>query len=540
MRRLGLLLGQRMRRDGMQLVLWIVGTVLLGALAYVGVSQSYGTLADRMNLLAVAIANPVVLLFRGLPSGADEGPFVAFLILPFLVMLAAFMSTFLAVRHTRMEEELGRAELVAATPAGRILPVSATVVHGVLANVLLGILVGASFAALGLPAGGSAMMGAATAATGIAFLGFALLAAQVVHTSRAANSASVWAIVVAYLVCGIGNAIGTPSADLQHMTSSWLTWLSPFGWAENTRPYDANDGGPVLLLLAFAAVCVAGAFASVATRDLGASLLPERRGRATASAALTGAWGLSWRLSRGAVLGWAVGGLASGVLATRLSDLISQVGTSIPSVETIVRQLAAGGSLAQGTVVIFFSMVGILAACCAVQTVCRARQEEVRGTAEPVLAAATGRARWLGGYVAVALAGVVATVGAAVAGAAIGLATLADPDWSLLGDAAVTGAGQAVAATVFLVITAALFAAVPRLTIPVGWALVAVGLIVGLFGPLFGFPDAVVNASPIAVAPTTNATGVELRGLWWLLLAIAVVGSASFVLMRRRELAGAE
>ena len=46
--------------------------------------SSYGTQQDRQALLATAIANPVILLFRGLPSGADEGAFIAFLIFPFL------------------------------------------------------------------------------------------------------------------------------------------------------------------------------------------------------------------------------------------------------------------------------------------------------------------------------------------------------------------------------------------------------------------------------------------------------------------------
>ena len=119
-----ILLRQRIRRDRWQLLMWIVGTALLAYVTYVGVTDSYGTQQDRQALLATAIANPVILLFRGLPSGADEGAFIAFLIFPFLAMLAAFMSTFLAVRHTRMDEELGRAELVASTPAGRTLPLA--------------------------------------------------------------------------------------------------------------------------------------------------------------------------------------------------------------------------------------------------------------------------------------------------------------------------------------------------------------------------------------------------------------------------------
>lgn len=140
MTRFGVLLRQRLRRDWLQLTLWIVGTALMAFAGYAGVSQSYATLADRQNILAAALANPVILMFRGLPSGTSEGAFLAFEVLPWLALLAALMSTFLAVRHTRGDEEAGRAELVWATPAGRRLPTIATVVHGLLANVVLAVL----------------------------------------------------------------------------------------------------------------------------------------------------------------------------------------------------------------------------------------------------------------------------------------------------------------------------------------------------------------------------------------------------------------
>ena len=98
-------------------------------------ADTYGTEQDRASLLAAALANPVILLFRGLPSGTGEGAFIAFLIFPWLALLAALMSTFLAVRHTRGDEEAGRAELVAATPGrrARCRP-SPRSLHGLLAN----------------------------------------------------------------------------------------------------------------------------------------------------------------------------------------------------------------------------------------------------------------------------------------------------------------------------------------------------------------------------------------------------------------------
>ena len=538
MNRVLALMGQRARRDWLQVLLWAAGTALLAYASFVGVADAYGTEQDRTSLLAAALANPVILLFRGLPSGAAQGAFMVFLIFPWLAMLAAFMSTFLAVRHTRGDEETGRAELVAASPAARTMPFVATALHGLLANALLAALTAAAFLAVGLDAEGSLLAGAATGAVGVTFLGVGLFTSQLMRTSRGANSAAVWTIVVTFVLSGIGNALGTPSDDLTHMESSWLTWLSPFGWGENTRAFDENLWWPVLLCAGVGVVLTAVSGVLVSARDLGGSFIAERLGRASASPALSTPGGLVWRLTRGAVVGWTVGGLLTGLLSTSLASIVQEVGASNPAVEDILRQISGEGSVEQGTITTFFTMLGVLAACCAVQIVCRARQEEAHGTAEPLLAAPVGRVRWLADYLVVALIGIVLVVAAAIGGAAIGLAGQ-DGDWALMRTVFVTGAGQVAAASVFLVVTALAFVLVPRATIALGWSLVLLGMVLGLFGPLFQFPEWLVQLSPIAVTPLLDGDDVDLRGLWWLVLATAVGAAASLGFMRRRELAAA-
>ena len=280
---LGTLLRERLRRDRWQLLMWIVGTALLAYVTYVGVSESYGTQQDRRALLATAIANPVIMLFRGLPSGADEGAFMLFLIFPFLAMLAAFMSSFLAVRHTRMDEEQGRAELVAATPAGRDHPAAR---HDPARPPREPRARGAD-----LPRADRhrarrrrdrSSRASGPASVGVAFLGIGLLAGQLMRTSRGANSLAVWVLLLTFLIGGLGNALGTPSADLQRIESSWLTWLSPFGWGEQSRPFADDNVWPLLLCATFGLVLAAVSIAIQSSRDLGASLVPERRGRADA------------------------------------------------------------------------------------------------------------------------------------------------------------------------------------------------------------------------------------------------------------------
>jgi ABC-2 type transport system permease protein len=180
-------------------------------------------------------------------------------------------------------------------------------------------------------------------------------------------------------------------------------------------------------------------------------------------------------------------------------------------------------------------MLGIFAACAAVQIVSRARQEESHGTAEPVLSAAVGRVRWLVDYLIIAFVGMVLVVVAGIAGAMLGLAS-ADGDWGLTETIVVTAFGQLIAASVFLVLTALVFVLAPRATIAAGWTLIAVGSIFGLFGPLFGFPDWLADLSPLEAAPKVTTDGVELNGLWWLIVVVVIAGAASITLMRRREL----
>ncbi|MEU4014068.1 polyketide antibiotic transporter [Microbacterium sp. NPDC028030] len=533
----GILLRQRLRRDRLQLTLWIVGTALMAFAGYAGVTQSYATLADRQNILAAALANPVILMFRGLPSGTSEGAFLAFEVLPWLALLAALMSTFLVVRHTRGDEEAGRAELVWATPAGRRLPTVATLVHGLLANVVLAALTALALIATGLPTTGSLLSGAAAGTCGIAFLGIGLLAAQLMRTSRGANSLTVWVLVATFLIRGIGNAAGTPSDDLTSMASAWPAWLSPFGWAEQTRPYDADLAWPILLGLVFGLVLAAASIALQSLRDIDASFVAERRGRVSARPALASPHALVWRLTSGSIIGWAAGGAITGILATTLSGLVDQISGENPAVAEILTQIGgATGGLDEVVVTVFFTLLGILAACCAVQTVVRTRQEEAHGTAESVLAAPVGRVRWLADFVIVGVVAVLIVVGAAVLAGWIGV-------WSNGGDeslyriVAVAGLGQAVAAAVFAVLTALVFVLIPRATTAVAWSLVLLAAMLGMFGPLFGLPEWTANLSPFAVTPVVDGRGIDVRGLWWLVLALAAGGAAALTLMRRRELA---
>src|SRR3954469_11047793 len=160
------LLRQRLRRDRWQLAIWLPVIALLALFSASSIEQTYGSAAGRVQLIRLAIAEPAILVLRGLPQGTTLAAVTFFEIFTFLALLAGLMNTFLAVRHSRAEEESGRAELVGSTPAGRLLPTAATVVHATVANILLAVLTGLGFVAAGLPVGGSFLAGAATGGGG--------------------------------------------------------------------------------------------------------------------------------------------------------------------------------------------------------------------------------------------------------------------------------------------------------------------------------------------------------------------------------------
>ncbi|WP_254678965.1 hypothetical protein [Arthrobacter sp. 24S4-2] len=112
------------------------------------------------------------------------------------------MSTFVVVRHTSTDEELGRAELLGSVPLPRAASLVATLVLGAVANLLLAVFVAAGFVAAGLPVPGSAGAGAAVGAVGVFSVGLAAVTAQLLPSGRSANGAAAGLVGAAYLLRG--------------------------------------------------------------------------------------------------------------------------------------------------------------------------------------------------------------------------------------------------------------------------------------------------------------------------------------------------
>jgi ABC-2 type transport system permease protein len=451
---------------------------------------------------------------------------------------AALMSVFLVVRHTRADEEAGRGELVGSAAVGRLAPLTAALGVAAAANLVLTVLLFAALVFLGLPAAGSAVFALVITTCGLAFAALAAVAAQLTASARAARGMAIGALGAAYLLRAVGDAGGASGPG-------WLTWLSPLGWTELARPYTEDRWQFLALPLALAAVATAAAYALAVLRDHGAGLLPDRPGRTTAPGWLRGTrflptLGLAWQQQRGALYGWAAGFAftfaASGSAAKGIGSLL---GGSTQLRQAFTR-LGGQAGITDAYLAAIMSLAGLAAAAYATSAVLRLRAEESAGRAEPLLATAAGRVRWGLSHVAVAVAGT--TLLLAVAGVAAGLGYglrtgSAGPEVSrLLGAALVQlPASLAVAGA-----AVALFGLAPRACVAGAWSVLAVVVVIALFGQILRLSGWIAGVSPFTHVPklpgaviTVSATGSPLL---WLSLAALALAAAGLAGLRRRDI----
>ncbi|RKE21743.1 ABC transporter permease [Streptomyces sp. TLI_171] len=517
-----------LRRDRIALPVWVyVGTGMVASTAF-SFRKLYGDEAARRTFAAGIDGNGSLrALYGPIFDGSTLGGLTAWRMGVFGTVLAGLMSTLLVVRHTRAEEEDGRLELIGAGAVGRRAPLTAALAAALTANAALAALVAAALLAAGQATAGAVAFGLALGATGLCFAALAAVAAQLAGTARAANGLAGAAIGAAFVLRAVGD-----SGD----GAAWVSWLSPIGWSEQVRAFAGNRWWVLALPLAGAALLILLARALVERRDLGAGLLPQRPGPATAAPGFAGAAALARRLQRGPLLGWtlafAAGGAVFGGVAKGVVDL---VGDNRQMTDLMAR---LGGQ--QGVLDAYLSTVasvfGMTAAVYAVQTVLRLRAEESGGRAEPVLAGAVSRLGWAAGHLLFPLLG--SAVLLAAAGVGAGLA-----EGAALGDGTGPAVGRMLGATLVQLpavwLTAAVALAVygllPRWA-AAGWAGFAVFVLVAWLGPILQLDQWVLDLSPFSHLPHLPGGQVEAAPLVRLTALTALTAAAGLAGLRRRDL----
>ena len=528
----GTLLRFMLRRDRIRLPAWLLGITLFTLASVAALPDLYPSAADR-QARATLMENPGTRAIGGPGYGLDDYTFGAMIgheFLSWIAIFVALMSIFVVVRHTRLEEETGRAELVRSSRVGRHATTTAALSAAFGANLVLGALLAVSLGSLGLESvgwGGSLLFGAGLAAIGVVFAAVAAVTVQLNEHARGASALAGAVLALAYTLRAAG--------DMAEVGGNTLSWLSPIGWAQQTRVYVDDRWWPLALALGLTVVFVASAYWLSTRRDVGAGLVQTRPGPAHAGDTLATPLGLAWRLHRASIVWWS---LAMFVFALGYGTLASEVERFVSEMSVIQDAVAdIGGTIIDAWLAIIVLVFAVLAVVFAVLAAARARSEENSGRAEPVLATAVSRTRWLGSHLVVALAG--SAVLMAITGLGLGISVAgALGDNGLIGR--VLGATMAHVPAIWLVtgIAVALFGLASR-AMPLAWIVVVYAGLVGWLGQLLQFPAWAIDLSPLGHTPLLPAEGMRwppLVVLSLLAIVLIVVGLAAF---RRRDLESA-
>jgi ABC-2 type transport system permease protein len=515
-----------LRRDRLMIPLWTLGITLLVAATASSFTELYPTTASRVPFARSIESNPGILALTG--RGFDLttiGGLVSWRISGSGALLAAIMSLLLVVRHTRAEEESNRLELLGSTVVGRAAPVAAALLTALAANALVMVLVTVSLIGFDLPAAGALALGLSYLTCGMVFAGLSAISAQLTESARAANGITSSLLGGCYLIRAAGD-----STD-----AHWLSWLSPVGWAQQTRAYAGERWWVPLMAIAVAAGLAAVGYRLALSRDLGAGVLPSRPGPTRAAAWLGSPLALAWRLQRGALLGWGLGFAVLGVVYGGLADSSTDLAESSSELQDVIQSIGGKQGIADAFMSTMLVFGAFVAAAYAVQGVLRLHGEEVDQRAEPLLATPVSRLGWALSHLLVTLVGV--TVLMSVQGVAAGLVRglvagdVADEVLRTWGAALV----QVFAIAVFAGVVTALFGLAPRWA-PAGWGFLAAGLLIFFLGSVVTLNHWLSDLSPFTHLPKLPGGEFDWTPLIGLTLVTLVLCAVGLLGLRRRDI----
>jgi ABC-2 type transport system permease protein len=386
-----------LRRSRVLVLVWSAVLVVMAYASAAATDSLYATTAEQVSAARAINDSPALVALYGPILDVHSLGELAMtkMTVTYAVLLMAFAVT-LVRRHTRVEEESGRAELLGGLAVDRSAPLVSAVAVGALGSFVVSALVALADIAGGLQVGGSLWFGASWLGLGLVGTGIGAVTAQLSASARTSGAVAAGAIAVLFALRAVGD---TTSA-------SWLSWLSPLGWSTQLRAWSDPRGWVVLLHLGLAGALVAAAVALQRRRDLGSGLLPERPGPATGSPRLADALALNVRVHSTGLAVWTV---ACAVMGALMAAIVPTIGSMVdsPGVREMFQRLGGVGALQETLVAAFVSVGAVVISCFAVTVVSHGGGEEHDGRTEEVLATATERSAAFLAVVLVALGGVV-------------------------------------------------------------------------------------------------------------------------------------
>lgn len=517
------LLRAGLRRDRLLLPVWIGLQVLMVAVSSFTMVDLYPDVASRTAAAHVINSSPaLVALYGPILNEESLGELSMSKMTVVYAMVVMGLALVIVRRHTRTEEETGRADLVGATLVGRQAALRAAVLEAVLASVAVGLLAAAANAGAGLDPVGSLAFGLGWTGIGLVGTGVAAVACQTSASTRACGGIALSVFAALFLL----RAAGDVGPDL-------LGWLSPLGWG--TR-LDAWGQPRWWLLGAYLAVSVALlllAAAWQARRDLGSGLLPERLGREHGR--LSSIADLVWRLNRSVTAWWLLAATVWGALFGSVTPHLGALFES-PAGRAALEAMGGEGKVQEVMLAALLAIMAALLSAYGVQVVVGAAHEENSDRTGAVLAARGARGELFTGVVVTACAGVVALVLGFAVGMSVGYGTQ-------VGGVVATGTELVPAAlahvpAIWVVVACAVLLWAVRPTFAwAGWFLLAVFITIGELAPLLRLPGWMADLSPFQHVPTVPVEPVRWSAEAGLLGVAALLVAAAWLRYRSRDIA---
>ena len=522
------------RLDRIRLSLWLIGLISLVGITPSSLRAIIDSEAEAQGVPPEQVlAQQAVLLETNSASIALQGPpdaldtfggRYAFEIGAFSLAIVALMNILLIARHTRAEEESGRAELVRAAAVGPWSALAAVSVVAVVSNVILASATTAIFVADGQAVGRSFLYGASVGLCGMLFAALALIWVQVFEYGRAATGMSLAGLAAAFALRAVGD-----------VRDNWLSIVSPLGWVQAINSFGNPVAWPFVVSLLAVVSAAAIAVALAARRDVGAGLIEQRPGPPDGGPSLASPLGFAWRLQRSTLGWWTVGVIGLGAIYGSVISAIDEFVEENEAMRDVLEGLGmTGDALRDGFVNVILSMIALIALAGVIQSLVRPRGEEVAGRAESVLASAISRRAWLSSHVL--LTALAAPLFMIAAGLALSVTdALVVGEFTDFGATLVAAIARVPALWAVAGIGVFLYGWAKRFSLGV-WVVFSVAAVVFLFGELLRLPDPVLNLSPIRHVTHLPGGDQGWPALVVLCAIAAVSGIGGIVLFDRRDI----
>lgn len=515
-----------LRRDRWIMGAWVLWLGVLPMITASAWAELYPTQADVVRAVRQLGSNPALSAMFGPVFDASIGGLTAWRLSLYFVILGV-VSLLTVIRHTRVEEETGRRELIGSTVVGRHAPLTAALLTVTAANLVVASIIASGLMTMDQPANGSIAFGLAVAGSGIFFAAVGGVAAQLTETAGGARAIGLAVVGLSYVLRAAGDAAGGEA-------SAWPSWLSPIGWVMQLRSFGDERWWTLGLTAVAVAAVIASAFAIAARRDVGAGIFPPRLGPGVASPLLAGPTALAWRLHRGTLIGWTVGFAVLGAIYGSVAEGVGGLLEDSPDLQEIFERLGGTAVIIDAYLAGIVSVLAIIVAAYAIQAASRPRTEEEALRAEPVLATAVRRPAWLGshllfGFTAPALALV-------TAGVTMGL-TYGVVAGDVAGEVPrVVGAAiaQLPAVWVLVGITVLVFGLAPRF-MALTWVLYSAIVLITFLGPILQLSHWFLDLSPFTHVPKLPGAELVMTPLLWLLTLVVVLSGAGVIAFGRRD-----